>query len=139
MRVRPYEDTDERGVVALWEEVLPDAPGWNHPATDIRRKLVVQRELFLVAELDGSVAGTAMGGYDGHRAWVYYVVVSPRARRRGVGTALVSEVERLLEEMGARKINLQVRAGNDGAVSFYRSLGYSVEDRVSMGKGFGSR
>ncbi|MFH1501475.1 MAG: GNAT family acetyltransferase [Candidatus Eisenbacteria bacterium] len=134
MNVRPYEDSDEREVVSLWDEVFPDAPSWNDPATDIARKAKVQRELFLVAELDGRVAGTAMGGYDGHRAWVYYVVVSPGARRRGVGTALMREIERLLRETGAGKLNLQVRAGNDGAVAFYDSLGYAVEDRVSMGK-----
>ncbi len=139
MHVRPYENSDEQEVIVRWEEVFPDAPSWNDPASDIRRKLGVQRELFLVAELDGGVAGTAMGGYDGHRAWVYYVVVSSGARRRGVGTALMREVERLLEGLGAGKLNLQVRAGSDEAVAFYRSLGYSVEDRVSMGKRLGSR
>jgi ribosomal protein S18 acetylase RimI-like enzyme len=120
--------------VSLWEEVFPDAPSWNDPASDIRRKLSVQRELFLVAELEGAVVGTAMGGYDGHRAWVYYVVVKPEARRQGVGTALMREVERLLREVGAGKLNLQIRGGNDKAVAFYGSLGYSIEDRVSMGK-----
>ena len=136
MNVRPYEDTDERSVVRLWEEVFPDAPSWNDPASDIRRKLGLQRELFLVAELDRAVVGTAMGGYDGHRAWVYYVVVRPAARRQGVGSALMHEVERLLRGLGAGKLNLQVRAGNDEAVAFYESLGYSIEDRVSMGKRF---
>jgi ribosomal protein S18 acetylase RimI-like enzyme len=31
-----------------------------------------------------------------------------------------------------------VRAENDGVVAFYRGLGYSVEQRVSMGKVLGS-
>jgi len=30
--------------------------------------------------------------------------------------------------------NLQVRGTNRPAVSFYRCLGYEVEDRISMGK-----
>jgi hypothetical protein len=49
LEIRPYEDTDEDAVVALWREVFPDAPAWNDPRTDIRRKRAVQRELFLVA------------------------------------------------------------------------------------------
>ena len=134
MLVRTYEDRDERDVVSLWNEVFPDAPAWNDPASDIARKLAVGRDLFVVAEIDGQLVGTVMGGYDGHRAWVYYVVVSPRTRRRGVGAALMTEIEQRLTAAGAHKINLQVRAGNDGAVAFYRSLGYAVEDRVSMGK-----
>jgi ribosomal protein S18 acetylase RimI-like enzyme len=36
--------------------------------------------------------------------------------------------------MGCTKINLQVRSSNSAVVSFYQSLGYDVEERVSMGK-----
>jgi ribosomal protein S18 acetylase RimI-like enzyme len=132
--VRAYEDRDERDVVSLWNEVFPEAPAWNDPASDIARKLAVRRDLLLVAEADGELVGTAMGGYDGHRGWVYYVAVSPGARRRGIGAALMAEVERRLRATGAHKINLQVRTGNEGAVAFYERLGYVVEDRVSMGK-----
>ena len=134
MLIRPYEERDESAVAALWNEVFPDAPAWNDPASDIARKLEVRPDLFLVAEEERKVVGTTMGGYDGHRAWVYYVVVSPGARRRGVGTKLMAEAEKRLAEAGAGKLNLQVRSGNDGAVAFYRSLRYEVEDRVSMGK-----
>ena len=36
--------------------------------------------------------------------------------------------------VGCPKINLQIRAGNAGAVKFYERLGYSCEEVVSMGK-----
>lgn len=137
MEVRSYSESDEAAVAALWREVFPDAPAWNHPETDIRRKLAVQRELFLVATIEGQVVGTAMGGYDGHRGWVYYVVVSPQHRRQRIGTALMREVERRLARLGCSKVNLQVRASNHEVVAFYQRLGYAVEDRVSMGKHLG--
>jgi ribosomal protein S18 acetylase RimI-like enzyme len=134
MEIRPYVEGDEAGVTGLWREVFPHAPSWNVPEEDIARKLVVQRELFLVAVEEGEVIGTAMGGYDGHRGWVYYVVVSPRYRRRGIGTALMRRVEEGLAEIGCPKVNLQVRASNEEVVAFYKKLGYQVEERVSMGK-----
>jgi ribosomal protein S18 acetylase RimI-like enzyme len=134
MEIRPYEEADEAAVAALWREVSPDAPAWNHPETDIRRKLAVQREAFLVAIRDSELVGTAMGGYDGHRGWVYYVVVSPNHLRQGIGTALMKEVEERLARIGCPKINLQVRATNDEVVCFYEKLGYRVEERISMGK-----
>lgn len=137
MEIRSYSESDEAAVAALWREVFPDAPAWNHPETDIRRKLAVQRELFLVATIEGQVVGTAMGGYDGHRGWVYYVVVSPQHRRQRIGTALMREVERRLARLGCPKVNLQVRASNHEVVAFYQRLGYAVEDRVSMGKRLG--
>ncbi len=134
LEIRPYIETDEANVAALWREVFPSAPAWNHPETDIRRKLTVQRELFLIATIDSQVVGTAMGGYDGHRGWVYYVAVSPRHRRQGIGTALMKAIEEKLTKMGSPKLNLQVRAEDREVVAFYESLGYRIEQRVSMGK-----
>ena len=137
LEVRPYRDEDEDGVIALWDTVFPDNPAHNEPRTNIRRKLGVQRELFLVAVDDGRLVGTARAGDDGHRGWVYYVAVDPAWRRRGVGAALMKRVEEDLVRRGCPKLNLQVRAGNRSAVAFYESLGYAVEDRVSMGKHIG--
>jgi ribosomal protein S18 acetylase RimI-like enzyme len=132
--IRSYADEDEAGVASLWREVFPDAPAWNRPEDDIRRKVAVQRELFLVAEVDGRIVGSAMAGYDGHRGWIYYVAVAADLRRQGIGTALMGEVERGLAGIGCPKLNLQVRATNETVVAFYRRLGYVVEERVSMGK-----
>ena len=134
MEIRPYSESDDSGVVKLWREVFPDAPVWNDPETDIRRKLSLQREHFLVAALDSTIIGTAMAGYDGHRGWVYYVAVSPKHRRQGIGTALMNRVEQDLAQAGCPKLNLQVRSSNSQAVAFYEKLGYTIEERVSMGK-----
>ena len=78
MEIRPYEDADEPAVIALWNEDRADTAPHNDPATVIRKKVSVDRDLFLVAVVDGVVAGTVMGGYDCHRGWVYAVMVSPR-------------------------------------------------------------
>jgi ribosomal protein S18 acetylase RimI-like enzyme len=135
IEIRPYREGDAPGVVALWREAFPDAPPHNRPDADIRRKLDVQRELFLVALTgDGELVGSAMAGYDGHRGWVYYVAVRRDHRRRAIGSALMARVERDLVARGCPKLNLQVRAGNEAVVAFYRRLGYAVEERVSMGK-----
>ena len=133
-QIRTYSESDEAAVAELWREVFPGSPSWNHPETDIQRKLSVQRELFLVAVLGSEIVGTAMAGYDGHRGWVYYVAVSPRHRRQGIGTALMNNVEQRLASLGCPKLNLQVRASNHEVVSFYENLGYEVEERISMGK-----
>jgi ribosomal protein S18 acetylase RimI-like enzyme len=134
LTIRSYEETDEAQVADLWREVFPDPHAWNDPHDDIRRKLTVQRELFLVALHGETLVGTAIGGYDGHRGWVYSVAVSPSAQRHGIGSALMHRVEADLARIGCHKLNLQVRASNHEVVAFYKSLGYKVEERVSMGK-----
>jgi ribosomal protein S18 acetylase RimI-like enzyme len=134
MDIRPFEEADAAAVIALWRSVFAYPAPHNDPARIIRDKLTVQRELFFVARLDGALVGTVMGGYDGHRGWVYSLAVEPQARRRGVGTALMTHVERELALRGCPKVNLQVLATNASTVEFYRKLGYAVEERVSMGK-----
>jgi hypothetical protein len=134
MDIRPFRDADRDAVIALWRAAFPNEPARNDPGRDIERKQAVQPELFLVAAVEGAVVGTAMGGYDGHRGWVYLVAVDPHRRRQGIGRALMRAAEERLARLGCAKLNLQVRASNAEVVTFYRRLGYDVEERVSMGK-----
>jgi ribosomal protein S18 acetylase RimI-like enzyme len=47
---------------------------------------------------------------------------------------MMDEAEALLRAIGCAKVNLQVRIGNDGAIEFYRRIGFSEEDVLSFGK-----
>jgi ribosomal protein S18 acetylase RimI-like enzyme len=136
MQIRPFDPADTAAVTALWQEVFPDDPPHNAPAIVIRQKLQCQPELFFVGEADGEIIGTVLSGYDGHRGWLYSVAISPRQRRRGLGTRLIRHAEHALISIGCTKINLQVRSTNAAVVAFYRELGYDVEERISMGKHF---
>ena len=53
-----------------------------------------------------------MGGYDGHRGWLYTVAVRADLQRRGIGRALVEHVEGALVALGCPKLNLQVVSSN---------------------------
>jgi ribosomal protein S18 acetylase RimI-like enzyme len=94
----------------------------------------VEPELFLVGEIDGKVVATCMAGYDGHRGWINYLAVSPERRRWGLARRIMAAAEEKLRRMGCPKINLQVRASNQEVIEFYRSIGYRIDDVLSMGK-----
>ncbi|MCK4490329.1 MAG: GNAT family acetyltransferase [Anaerolineales bacterium] len=132
--IRPYRMDDELEVIQLWKKVFPETPLHNDPLRDIQSKLKIQPGLFLVALDDHFLVGTAMAGYDGHRGWIYYLAVDPAYRRNGIGTALMKKAEGLLAQMSCPKLNLQIRADNSDLQAFYEKLGYSVEERISMGK-----
>ena len=133
MKIRVFEESDEAAVVALWERCGLVRP-WNVPALDIQRKLDFQPDLFFVAEDDGRVVGSAMAGYEGHRGWVNYLAVDPALQRGGLGGELMAFVEEKLTALGCPKINLQVRTSNQGVIDFYRTLGFEIDDAVSLGK-----
>ena len=71
----------------LWEGAGPgihirrsDEPG------EIQKKLQRDPDLFLVAEADGQLIGTVLGGFDGRRGMVYHLAVAgilpPERHRR---------------------------------------------------------
>lgn len=133
MQIRSYLATDEPGLIRLWEQCELTRP-WNDPRRDIARKLWIRPDLLLVAAEAGEIVGSVMVGYEGHRGWINYLAVAPDHRKQGLGRLLMAEAELRLLREGCPKVNLQVRAGNDEVVAFYRRLGYDVEEMVSMGK-----
>ena len=133
MEIRCFQAGDEPSVVALWQRCDLVRP-WNDPHRDICRKLKVNPDWFLVGLVDDQLVATLMAGYEGHRGWLNYLAVAPEFQRRGLARAIVDEAERLLRKAGCPKINLQIRTINKAVIEFYRRLGYSVDDAVSMGK-----
>jgi len=133
LNVRAFELQDEQAVIALWRECNLIVP-WNNPKKDIQRKLKVNPELFLVGIIDNKIMATIMGGYEGHRGWVNYLAVSPSHQRMGYGRKMMGLLEVKLRNMGCAKINLQIRENNTEVIAFYKTIGYSIDKVLSMGK-----
>jgi ribosomal protein S18 acetylase RimI-like enzyme len=133
MQIRPFLDSDEAAVIALWE-ACGLTRSWNDPRKDIARKRSVQREWFLVGTQGDVVIAAIMIGYDGHRGWINYLAVAPDQRMHGHARALMREAERLLAAVGCPKINLQIRTANAAVIAFYKRIGYAQDDVVSFGR-----
>ncbi len=129
---RRYTQTDFLPVVSLLAQVLPDDQPHNQPETSITEKAKAD-DLMFVASVNRQICGFVMAGYDGHRGWIYQLAVLPDFRRKKIGDGLVKEALGALRKLGCLKVNLQVRADNTDVIDFYRTEGFKVEDRVSMG------
>jgi ribosomal protein S18 acetylase RimI-like enzyme len=135
--VRSFQSGDRESLRALWARGSPEDPPWNAPELMIENKLRVQPELLLVGELAGTLVGAVIAGFDGVRGWIYHLAVAPEHRRRGFATRLCASAEPGLRALGCPKVNLQIRSANQDVVAFYRSVGYQIEERVSMGRRLG--
>ena len=133
MEIRAFQSSDQPAVILLWEKCDLLRP-WNDPTKDIRRKLEIQPEMFIVGVLNEELVATAMAGYEGHRGWINYLAVAPEHQGKGFGRAIMAEAEKLLEQAGCPKVNVQVRGTNSSAIDFYRRIGYRIEDVVGLGK-----
>jgi len=133
VHIRPFQVPDEAAVIELWRACELVRPV-NDPARDIRRKLRVNPEWFLVGTRNGKIIAAVMAGYEGHRGWINYLAVHPEQRLQGYGRQIMAEVEKLLRAAGCPKINLQVRTGNRAVLEFYRRIGYGIDEVISLGK-----
>jgi ribosomal protein S18 acetylase RimI-like enzyme len=133
LRVRIFQAADRDAVVSLWQDTGLASRASDAEA-DIELKVAEQPQFFFVGEHSGEIIATLMAGYDGHRGWINYLATSSRYQRQGVGRAMVERAEAVLQTLGCPKINLQIRGANAAVRGFYESIGYVVEDRISMGK-----
>ena len=80
---------------------------------------------YLVAKADGQVVGFAGMLFIGDEGHVATISVDPGWRRRGVAARLMTVVCRQAIAAGATALTLEVRAGNTGAQSLYRTFGFA--------------
>jgi N-acetylglutamate synthase-like GNAT family acetyltransferase len=113
--------------------------GYPASAETIRERLLRLAESevdrFVVAERDGAVVGLAglhvshTIEYDGPAAKLSAIVVEETERRRGIGEALVAELEREARSRGCCLIFLTTAERRGGAHAFYRRVGFEETGR----------
>lgn len=90
---------------------------------DLEAAYPAERELLLVAEESGSVAGAAMGFVSsGPEVTLRILAVAAGRRRRGIGRALLRAFEASALRLGAARISL----GADAEAGFYIRHGYQT-------------
>lgn len=118
--------------LASFEEVAPDLE-------EIRRRrgdLIARGLPYLVAELDGQVAGFAYAGpYRARSAYRYTVedsvYVDHRALRRGVGRALLRVLIERCAALGYRQMVAVIGdSGNDSSIGAHAAMGFQVAGRL---------
>ena len=121
-------------LAALW-----NAAGLHFRAEYVERELraALARNPGLVIVADEPLTGLAcsvFGTFDGRRGWANRLATSPDRRGKGIGTALVRELERRLLAKGWVKINLLVEPDNADVVPFYERLGFDSRSMIFMDK-----
>ncbi|MDR3513481.1 MAG: GNAT family N-acetyltransferase [Caulobacteraceae bacterium] len=138
MRIRPASQADAAALAAIYghhvahgfgtfEEVAPDADEMA-----ARLAAVTRRGLpYLVAEIDGAVAGFAYAGPFRARAAYRYTVedsvyIAHGRQGQGVGKALLGAVIAACEPLGLRQMVAMIGdSANAGSIGLHRSCGFA--------------
>jgi N-acetylglutamate synthase-like GNAT family acetyltransferase len=77
--------------------------------------------IFLVCESEGKVVGVIRGTYDGSRAMIHQLSVHPSHQRRGIGKALVKEIVKRFQKMGAPTVSATI---TEESLPFWEKIGF---------------
>jgi ribosomal protein S18 acetylase RimI-like enzyme len=126
---------DYSDVIRLWETAGSGVRvGRSDAPEEILKKTTFAPDLFLIAEQDGRLVGSVIGGFDGRRGLIYHLAVDIQHRMSGLGSRLMEEIERRLIARGCLRSYLLVTPENTEAMSFYENRGWKRMDIVTFGK-----
>jgi len=133
MQVTEGDIADMDDAAALWERCELARPA-SDPRKDYVRCLRTPNATILVGRLNQAMVATVMVGFDGHRAWIYFLAIDPSIRRRGGARTMMASAEAWARARGAPRLNLMVRESNRAAVTLYEKLGMERQEVLVMGK-----
>jgi ribosomal protein S18 acetylase RimI-like enzyme len=124
------EDYD--AVFSLWQNAGEGIGiGFSDQPAEIEKKLRHAPDLFLLAEAEGRIIGSVIGGFDGRRGMVYHLAVAAEYREQGIGGLLMDEIEARLKAKGCGKAYLLVKQGNRAA-DFYEKRGWNAMSDIRL-------
>lgn len=106
--------------------------GRSDTSAELEKKIARDPDLFLVAEADGRIIGSVIGGFDGRRGLIYHLAVAASFRGQGIGSLLMDEVEARLRAKGCLKCYLLVTVDNSEAEAYYQRRGWQPMDTVLL-------
>jgi GNAT superfamily N-acetyltransferase len=134
--IRIASEHDVPALVGLVEQYwsFEHIPGFDRPRIErlLREALSAEaRARCWLAEQGGELGGYLLAvlvfslEHGGLMAEIDELFVAPAFREQGLGAALLSHAERVLQERGVRRVQLQLGSANARARDFYAARGYA--------------
>ena len=140
MLIRPATPADAPAVASIYAHYVENSAATFDeeppPADEMAAKIAAAELPFLVAEVDGRVAGYAyLAPYHERSAYRFTaedsVYVAPDARRGGIGRALLERLLAAGEEAGVREvIAIIALTGGDASIALHRAFGFREVGRL---------
>ena len=119
--IRAFLPADAAAVTEILRE-SPQASNWTEAS--VRESSGWRRMVSLVRESDGKVTGFIIGRQVADEAEILNLAVTPSARQRGEGGALLRAALDEARLRGVKRVSLEVRESNKAGIAFYEKHGF---------------
>lgn len=150
INIRPATVADGPAILDIFNyAVLETMAVWTETPVSLENRLAMMRDRaaqgypFLVAELDGAIAGYASFGdfrhFDGYAATVEHsIYVAPQFHRRGVARALMPPLIEAARRCGKHVMVGAITADNEASVRLHTAFGFEKAGVMpQVGRKFG--
>jgi ribosomal-protein-alanine N-acetyltransferase len=120
---------DAPAIAAMSRQLIEHGLAWSWNEERVERCLRNRDCVVLGARDRRRIVGFAIMEFYAIHAHLNLFAVQPGYQRQGVGRQLLEWLEASARTAGIFKVNLELRATNDRARSFYEKLGYRVAGR----------
>lgn len=136
---------DAKPIAELSRDTVERGLAWRWTTRRVGRSIRDMATNVVVARQNGYFLGFAIMKYEEEAAHLLLLAVQPAHRRKRVASALLTWLESTVQVAGIATVQLETRARNAAALSFYRRHGFrhaglqagyydGVEDAVRMVK-----
>ena len=123
---------DAQRIALMSRDLIEFDLPWSWTAPRVAAHIRSSESNVLTAWMDGRLVGFALMQYFAEHAHLNLLGVEPAYRRFGIGRRLIEWLEETARVGDIFTITLEVRAGQQGSRTFYRTLGYR-EDKYIPG------
>jgi transitional endoplasmic reticulum ATPase len=120
-RLRDFHEDDLDQAISVWDQSR--RPDESHPVFPVSEVVSAAKsgQPAVVAVVDDQLVGMAVAQQHGERAWISMVALSNRWRDRGIGSALLSDLEVRLRTLGVRRISALMAEDATGTAALRNS------------------
>jgi L-amino acid N-acyltransferase YncA len=129
-RLRDFHDDDLDQVIAIWDKNRqPDEPP---PVFQVSEVVSAARsgQPTVVAVVGNELVGIATAQVEGERGWISAVALGNGWRNRGIGSALLADLERRMRALGVRRMSALLPPDATGTAAL-RNSGYKERDGMA--------
>jgi predicted N-acetyltransferase YhbS len=138
MKIRSLGKEDLEAIVEIDEKVLGEnrRSYWERKLELMNNKA---SQVSLVAEVEGKVVGFILGDVSGWEfgvpdtiGWIDTIGIDPVYQKKGLATALASELIKNLKTIGVRSIYTLVSWNDWDLLQFFHAMGFTRGDMINL-------
>lgn len=143
MKIRLFENLDKNNMIILIGKFrvrlsklkgIEKKPDLNSAREELEFYIKKKYPIYIAEDKNNRIIGYHVCRVEDNIVWSESLYVTPKMRRKGIGSKLYEEAEKLVEKLGSETVYNWVHPNNDMSIPFLKKRGYNVLNLIEIRK-----